>query len=207
MMNLNKKTKIILKCFVYTKMPLFPMSRLIFFPALCQPFALFSKRGAFHSPSLSLLSPAQRRYAALIFARRCQDTLMHWLLLMTFTQQMRIEFVHIIQLFPANVAFPGITFTVATLVQEIQSLIGKFDATEQACEYLFAIYTTRIAFRTCRCNRTITNGRGGRGSRSTCWRQTALYHIIIFHGSSIAGNTIVSLCANATFEVFAQQRL
>lgn len=198
----KQKKKIILKCFVYTKMPLFLMSRLIFFQRYVSLLPYFLKGGLF-----TLLSPAQRRYAALIFARRCQDTIMHWLLLMTFTQQMRIEFVHIIQLFPAYVAFPGITFTVATLVQEIQSLVGKFYATEQACEYLFAIYTTRIAFRTCRCNRTITNGRGGRGSRSTCWRQTALYHIIIFHGSSIAGNTIVSLCADATFKVFAQQRL
>lgn len=142
---------------------------------------------------------------SLIFCRRCQDTLMHWLLLMTFAQQMSIEFVHIVQLFPANITFPWITFTMTTLVQEVERFVGKFNATEQASEYLFPIETSRIVFGSGRCYGAITNRRSGRSGSSTCWSQTALYHIIVFHGGSIASNTIIGLGTNTAFQIFPQQ--
>lgn len=41
---------------------------------------------------------------------------------------MRIEIVNIIELFPANITFPWITFAVTALVQKVQRLIGEFDA-------------------------------------------------------------------------------
>lgn len=55
---------------------------------------------------------------------------------MTFAQQMRVEFVHIVALFSADVALPRIAVTVAALVQEIERLIGKINATIQTEEAL-----------------------------------------------------------------------
>lgn len=54
----------------------------------------------------------------------------HWLLLVTFAQQMRIEFVDIVALFATNVALPRIALAVAALVQEVQRFVRKLDATE-----------------------------------------------------------------------------
>lgn len=51
---------------------------------------------------------------------------------MTLAEQMRVKLVHIIQLLPTNVALPGITLTVATLVQEVECFVGELDATEMA---------------------------------------------------------------------------
>lgn len=52
--------------------------------------------------------------------------------LMTLAQQMRIEFVDIRACFGTNVTFPWIRFAVAALVQEVERLIGKFNATISA---------------------------------------------------------------------------
>lgn len=82
-----------------------------------------------------------------------------WLLLMTLAEQMRVKLVDIIQLLPANVALPGITLTVATLVQEVECLVGELDATEMACQDLFAIQE-QITFLSSRCDGSIAYGRG-----------------------------------------------
>lgn len=48
---------------------------------------------------------------------------------MTFTQQMRIELVDIRACLGADVALPRIGFAVTSLVQEVERLIRKLDAT------------------------------------------------------------------------------
>lgn len=63
----------------------------------------------------------------------------YWLLLMTFTKQMRIEFINVIALLTAYIAFPGIALAMATLMQKIQSFIREFNAAKEACQYLFTI--------------------------------------------------------------------
>lgn len=57
---------------------------------------------------------------------------------MALTQQMRIEFVHIVALFAADVALPRIALGMAALVQKVQCLIGEFDAAEKALQHAFA---------------------------------------------------------------------
>lgn len=56
---------------------------------------------------------------------------------MAFAQQMRIEFVHIIALFSAYIAFPWVAFGMAAFMEEVQCLIGKLDAAEQTLEHTF----------------------------------------------------------------------
>lgn len=53
-------------------------------------------------------------------------------LLMTFAKKMRVEFVYVIALFPADVALPGVGVAVAALVQEVEGGVGKGDGAEGA---------------------------------------------------------------------------
>lgn len=53
---------------------------------------------------------------------------------MTFAQQVRVELVDVVHLFAANVALPRIALAVTALVQEVESLVGELDATEQALQ-------------------------------------------------------------------------
>lgn len=62
---------------------------------------------------------------------------------MAFTQQMRIKLVHVTTLLPANIAFPRIGVRVATLVQKIQSLIGKPYPAENALQTAKRPFTCR----------------------------------------------------------------
>lgn len=75
---------------------------------------------------------------------------------------MRIEFVHIIQLLAANIALPRVTLAMTTFMQEIESLIWKFDTTKQALKHSFATMTAwysgqqKFGFRcTRRCDCTV----------------------------------------------------
>lgn len=58
---------------------------------------------------------------------------------------MGIEFVDIVQLFTAYIALPWIALTMATLMQKIECLIGKFDATKQTLQHPFATMTARYS--------------------------------------------------------------
>lgn len=53
---------------------------------------------------------------------------------MTLTQQMGIKLVHVATLLAANVAFPRIRVRMTSLVQKIQSLIGKADPAKNALQ-------------------------------------------------------------------------
>lgn len=81
---------------------------------------------------------------------------------MAFAQQMRVEFVHIVALFTANVALPRIAVTVTALVQEVERLVGKVDATIQTQQALFVAQRRhRLRLRPGRCDRAIRCGRHG----------------------------------------------
>lgn len=49
-------------------------------------------------------------------------------------EQMGVEFVDIAHLLAADVALPRIALAVATLVEEVQRLVGELDAAEQALQ-------------------------------------------------------------------------
>lgn len=49
---------------------------------------------------------------------------------MAFAQQMRIEFIYVVQLFTTNIALPWIALAVAPFVKEVERLVGKFNATK-----------------------------------------------------------------------------
>lgn len=54
--------------------------------------------------------------------------------LVALAEQMGVEFVHIAHLLAADVALPRIALAVATLVEEVQRLVGELDAAEQALQ-------------------------------------------------------------------------
>lgn len=51
---------------------------------------------------------------------------------MRFTQQVRIEFIHVKQLFTTNIAPPRIRLAMATFMKKVQRLIREQNATEEA---------------------------------------------------------------------------
>lgn len=81
---------------------------------------------------------------------------------MTLTQQMRIELVHIRAGFRTDVALPRIGFAMTTLVEEVERLIGKFNAAISAHQIPFL--RTRpendcVVVGAGRCNRTVRGSR------------------------------------------------
>lgn len=54
--------------------------------------------------------------------------------LVTLAEQMGVEFVNVAHLLAADVALPRIALAVATLVKEVQCLIGELDSAEQALQ-------------------------------------------------------------------------
>lgn len=58
--------------------------------------------------------------------------------LVALAEQVRIELVHIVTLLSADVALPRVAFAVTAFVEEVQRLIGEFNAAEQALKAPFA---------------------------------------------------------------------
>lgn len=70
--------------------------------------------------------------------------------LVTFAKQVRIEFVHVVHLFAADIALPRVALAVTALVQEVEGLVGKLDAAEQALQISFAVQRNQVVLRSSR---------------------------------------------------------
>lgn len=77
-----------------------------------------------HHPSFFLLKWKQNSLVHLVQS----------LLLVNLAEQVRVELVHIEQLLAANIAPPGVGFTMATFMKEIEGLVRKENPAEQALE-------------------------------------------------------------------------
>lgn len=78
---------------------------------------------------------------------------------MTLAQQMRVEFVHVVHLFAADIALPRIALAVTTLVQEVERLVRELDAAEETLQVSLSIQCHQVALWPRRCDHSV--GRGG----------------------------------------------
>lgn len=77
---------------------------------------------------------------------------------MTLAQQMRVELVHIVHLFAANVALPRIALAVTALVQEVERLVRELDAAEQTLQVSLSIQSHQVVLRPRRCDHPVGSG-------------------------------------------------
>lgn len=78
-------------------------------------------------------------------------------------QQMRVELVHVVHLFAADVALPRVALAVAALVQEVEGLVRKLDAAEQALQISFAVQRNQVVLRSGRRDDPVRGAGGGTG--------------------------------------------